>query len=103
MKYSIVLTPDADEDIGSIFSWYHRIDPNLAFRFVWEGRTATARIARFPYQFALVNGAVRRARLKRFPYGIYYYLKSKEAKIIAILHERRSDDVWRQRSHRDLQ
>ena len=99
MKYSIVLTPDADADIGSGFSWYHRIDPNLAFRFVSEGRTTMDRIAQFPYRFQLVNGAVRRTRLKRFPYNIYYSLDNDEVVITAILHERRSDDIWRQRSH----
>lgn len=100
MNYRIVLTPDADADIGSAFSWYQSIDPNIASRFMSEGRTTMVRILQFPYIFPLVNGAVRRARLKRFPYGIYYSLKSKEAKILAILHQRRSDDVWRQRSHR---
>jgi plasmid stabilization system protein ParE len=99
MNYRIVLTPDADADIGSIFSWYQNIDPDLAARFMSEGRTTMVRIPQFPYGFPLVNGAVRRARLKRFPYGIYYSLRLNEAKIIAILHQRRSDEVWRQRSH----
>jgi plasmid stabilization system protein ParE len=98
MKYRIVLTPDADADRLDL-SWYHRIDPNLAFRFVSEGRTTMARIAQFPYRFPLVNGAVRKARLKRFPYGIYYSLDHDEVFITAILHQSRSDNIWRQRSH----
>ena len=98
MKYSIVLTPDADADIGSGFSWYHRIAPNLALRFVSEGRATMDHIAEFPYRFQLVNGDVRRARLKRFPYNIYYSLDNDEEIITAILHRRRSDEIWKQRS-----
>jgi len=101
MNYRIVPSPDAETDFTSVSWWYQQIDPNLVSRFMEESRAILARIAQFPHQFPLVNGVVRRARLKRFPYGIYYSLKSKEAKIIAILHQRRSDDVWRRRSHGD--
>jgi len=99
MKYRIVLTPDADADIGAVFSWYHNIDPALASRFLSESRTTMDRIARFPFRFSRVNGIIRRARLKRFPYGIYYSLNHNEVLITAILHRRRSDDIWKQRSH----
>ena len=99
MNYLIVPSPDAEADFTSASWWYQQIDPNLVSRFMVESRATLARIAQFPYQFPLVNGTIRRARLKRFPYGIYYSLRSNEAKIIAVLHQRRSDDVWRQRSH----
>ena len=99
MNYRIVPSPDAEADFTLASWWYQQIDPNLASRFMVESRAKLSRIAQFPYQFPLVNGAVHRALLKRFPYGIYYSLKSQEAKIIAILHQRRSDDVWKQRSH----
>jgi plasmid stabilization system protein ParE len=72
----------------------------LAFQFWLESRTLGLRIAQFPYQFSLLNGTVRRARLKRFPYAMYYQLESEMAFVIAVLHQRRSDDVWRQRSRR---
>src|SRR5215218_363169 len=99
MNYRIVLSPDAKADVHSARQWYRRIDPNLAFQFSSEGRTAVDRIAQFPFQFPLVNGAVRRALLKRFPYAIYYHFDSDKASVIAVLHQRRSDAVWRQRSH----
>ena len=98
MNYSIVLTRDADADIGLVFAWYQPIDPNLAVRFVLEGRTTMDRIGQFPFMFPLVNGSVRRARLNRFPYAIYYLVERKKVSVTAILHDRRSDNVWRQRS-----
>jgi plasmid stabilization system protein ParE len=98
MNYRIVLTLDADADIGSVFSWYQGIDPNLAARFISEGRTTMIRIAQFPYRFQPINGTVRRARLKRFPYGVYYLIDHDEVFITAILHLRRSRDIWRPRS-----
>jgi len=50
MNYRIVLSPDADADIGSGFAWYHSIDPNLAFRFVSEAHRTMDRMGEFPYR-----------------------------------------------------
>jgi len=77
MNYHIVLSLDAKADIRSARWWYRRIDPDLARRFSLEGRTTVRRIAQFPYQFPLINGIVRQALLKRFPYAMYYRLYSK--------------------------
>jgi len=99
MNYSIVLTRDADADIGSAFAWYEPIDPNLAVRFVSEGRTTMDRIAQFPFRFPRINDTVRAALLNRFPYTLYYSVEYDEVFVIALLHQRRSDDIWRQRSH----
>jgi plasmid stabilization system protein ParE len=100
MKYHIVLSQDARADIGSAFSWYERIDPSVAFRFISEGNTTMDRIAQFPFRFPVFSGAVRRARFKRFPYAIYYSVDHEEVLVKAILHQRRSDDIWWQRSYR---
>src|SRR5215208_3635074 len=97
MNYLIVLSPDAKADIRSVRRWYRRIDPNLAFQFSLEGRSAVRRIAQFPYRFSLVNGTVRRATMNRFPYAMYYRLDSDKASVFAVLHQRRSDAIWRQR------
>ena len=100
MNYHIVLSPDARADIRSVRRWYLRIDRELAHRFSLEGRTTVRRIAQFPYQFPLVNGTVRQALLKRFPYAMYYHLYSKLVFVIAVVHQRRSDAIWKQRSRR---
>ena len=103
MNYRTVLSPGAKADMRSARRWYRRIDPNLAFQFSLEGQRVVQRIAQFPYLFSLVNAKIRRARLKRFPYAMYYELDSDLASVMAVIHQRRSDDAWRQRSHRDLQ
>lgn len=100
MNYQVVFSPDAKVDVRSARRWYRRIDPALAFQFWLESRTAGQRIAQFPYRFPLVNGVLRQALLKRFPYAMYYRLYSKLVVIVAVVHQRRSDAVWRQRSRR---
>jgi len=100
MNYRIVLSPGAKADLRSARRWYRRIDPELAVQFWLEGRNAVRRIEQFPFRFALLNATVRRAPLKRFPYAMYYLMDAELGSVIAVLHERRSDAIWRQRSRR---
>lgn len=80
--------------------WYRRIDSNLARRFSLEGRTIVRRIAQFPNQFPRVDGTLRQALLRRFPYAMYYRLHSKLVIVVAVVHQRRSDAIWKLSSRR---
>jgi plasmid stabilization system protein ParE len=97
MKYRSVLSPGAKADIRSAVRWYQRIDLNLAFRFTREVLAIRRRIEQFPFQFPSFRGTTRRALLKRFPYSIHYYLNAGEASVIAVIHQRRSDNIWMDR------
>jgi len=90
MKYQFVLSPGAKVDIRSIVRWYLNIDPNLVVRFLVKTATVLRRITRMPYAFPLWTGASRRARLKPFPYFIYYSVEMNMVTVTAVLHQRRS-------------
>ena len=94
MNTRVILSLDAKVDIRSAVEWYYRIRPNLAFRFEQEILKTLLRIGQFPYRFRVTNGAVRQAVLKRFPYAVYYSLRSNVVSVTAVLHQRRSDAVW---------
>ncbi len=73
MNYRVDLTPDADADLSSAARWYHRIDPNLDFRFTLETLATLHRIEQSPYLFPLIEGTTRRALVSRFPYSIFFF------------------------------
>jgi plasmid stabilization system protein ParE len=97
MKIRVILSPDAKADIRSAIEWYHQADPNLASRFEKATFATLRQIRQFPYRFQIINGAIRQALLKRFPYAIYYSLRSNKLTVTAVLHQRRSDTIWRTR------
>jgi len=99
MKYRIVLSPDAQADIGSVIQWYDRIDPKLALRFGLEMRAIMRRITQLPYAFPRVASVFRRAMLIRFPYLVYYSVKLDVVNVRAVLHQRRSVPVWMDRTN----
>jgi len=95
----IILSPDAKADIRSTIRWYRRTDPNLALRFKLETHAVLRRIAQFPYQFPLIEGTFRRARLKRFPYRIFFYVEKDRVVVKTVIHKRRADSTWMDRGN----
>ena len=46
----------------------------------------------------MVEEHIRRAALRRFPYGIFYMVDGGTIRVIAILHKARNPELWRHRS-----
>ena len=99
MNRRIILSPDAEVDIASAIAWYQRIELSWGSRFKTDIRATLRRIARFPYQFPLIEGTVRRAHMKRFRYAILFSLEKEGVFVRAVVHERRADSVWRSRGN----
>ena len=48
-----------------------------------------ARIQRDPETHALHHGRVRRASLRRLPYGVFYVIRTDRIDVLAVYHARR--------------
>ncbi|MBN1653130.1 MAG: type II toxin-antitoxin system RelE/ParE family toxin [Deltaproteobacteria bacterium] len=77
-------------------------DIELAQDFIASFRQRLERIQRFPHSGALVIGFdvpfdIRRAKLKRFPFHIFFTVRETEVIIIAITHEKRRPGHWTDR------
>jgi len=59
-----------------------------------------AEIRRRPGSFPAVHNDVRRALLKRFPYGVFFLVGDAAISVIAIFHAKRDPRIWQQRSER---
>lgn len=101
MGRRIILSPGARADLQSAKRWYQLIDLTLSFRFRMETQKTWRRIVQNPFQFPIILDEIRRALLTRFPYSIYFSLNKDSAFVIAVVHQRRSHDVWinRRREH----
>ncbi len=95
MNYRVILSPDAKEDIRSALLWYFQHDTNLPFRFAAELDFILTRIAQTPYQFPLVPDPLWRARMKRFPYLIYFTPATDTVYVATMVHQRRLNPLHR--------
>lgn len=87
----IVLTRHAGGDVEKACDYYAGIDPELSARFADDVDTAIERIVMFPRGAPAVEGfdEARRARMRRFPYGIFYQQDPAGDLLIVRVHSRR--------------
>jgi len=90
--------PRAQLDAEEAATWYESRRLGLGLLFLDELDSVLRRITAFPLQFPAIHRTVRRALLNRFPYAVYFAATDEEVSVIAVLHQHRRPDTWKDRS-----
>ena len=90
---SVVIDPQAILDIEEAARWYENQLNGLGVDSVLEADFAINRVQKNPMLYAQSYRSVRRVLLRRFPYAMYFVVNDKEIRIVAVLHQVRSDEV----------
>jgi len=88
---NIVIEPQAALDIEEAARWYEKQLPRLGVEFVSETDFAIEKIQINPKLYLQSYRCVRRVLLRRFPYAMYFVANDTEIRILAVLHQVRSD------------
>jgi len=81
-------------DIAAARAWYERQDADLGNRFV-DDLLAAIRVARErPMSCPVIRNGARGILLKRFPYRVYFDVRSNRIEIAAVYHTSRNPDRW---------
>lgn len=78
--------------------WYEARARGLGSAFERETDRQVARIAENPMQFPIIMADVRRVRLRRFPYSLFYRISDEAVFVIACFHASRDPRVWQSRT-----
>ena len=78
----------AELDVDEAYAWYEARAEGLGEAFLRAVEACFARMVRHP-EAHVVHGRVRRARLHRFPYGVYYVIREDFIDVLAVYHGRR--------------
>ena len=79
----------AEFDIADAYAWYETRAPGLGAALLRSVEACLARVQRQPEAYAIQHGRVRRARLRRFPYSIFYVIRTDGIDVIAVYHGHR--------------
>ena len=79
----------AELDINEAYAWYELRVDGLGEAFLSALDACFERIARGPESYTLQHKRVRRARLRRLPYGVYYVIREEFIDVLAVYHGRR--------------
>jgi toxin ParE1/3/4 len=98
MTPRLFVRDDAAADLEATAEWYEDRRRGLGGEFIRAARAALAGIARQPLRFPVAQGEVRRARVRRFPYVIFFIAEGERTVVLAVLHGRRDPAVWQTRA-----
>ncbi len=91
------LTSLAEEDYLQALAWYEKQQPGLGREFEIELAALFKRICRNPEIYSMKTATVRKTRMPRFKYGIYFTIADNEIGVLAIYHPSRNPQTLRRR------
>jgi len=97
MTPRFTVRPEAEADLLASTEWYDSKALGLGTEFVRAVDVCYSLIKRMPEMFQQVHSGARRARLRRFPYSVYYVYDERGITILACLHWRRHPREWMRR------
>jgi toxin ParE1/3/4 len=94
---NLFLRPAAVADIHAASKYYEEVRPGLGEELADDLDHLFTRLLAFPLSARIVAGyePVRRARLRRFPYQVFYRPDDDRTDILRIVHTARSPETWR--------
>ena len=93
-EYRLIEEPRVEDDGESAFRWYENEQPGLGDQFLGELYACYERILRFPLGYQDLEDGIRRALLRRFPYGVYFAVDGDAVVVLTVLHTSRDPAEW---------
>ncbi|MBB5036402.1 type II toxin-antitoxin system RelE/ParE family toxin [Prosthecobacter dejongeii] len=85
---------DAVRELEEAALYYRGIHEELGQKFVSTTEVVLAEIQARPVMRRKFDGEAQKARLKRFPYAVVYWVDQAELHIIAVMHLHREPGYW---------
>ncbi len=93
----VIVKPPAQRDLAEAYDWYQQAFRDGGEQFLQQYERVEARIGSFPNAHTAVDGQVRRAYLRRFPYSVFYVLEDETIFVLAVIHDHRDPEIWKAR------
>jgi toxin ParE1/3/4 len=86
---ALVFHPLVEADLRGASLWYEEQQAGLGARFEAEAHLHLRRLPADALLYAVRFANIRRLNLKRFPYGVFYFVAGDEAVVLGVLHAAR--------------
>ena len=97
MKYTVIVRPEAEDDLKEAFSWYEDKRKGLGYDFLLQVDAGINYIYSNPGVHPIEYKGTRKHLIKRFPYKIIYLVEEEDIIIIAVIHGKRRPDLIKKR------
>ena len=95
MTYSFHL--EAEEEFNQAIEYYEEIEVGLGYDFAVEVYAAIQRSVVYPKAWPIWADDIRRSLVRKFPYGVLYFVEPGSIFILAVMNLHRDPDYWKKR------
>ena len=95
----LLFHPEAQAELISAINYYEGQNIGLGNIFLTEIENSIKKIEKNPTYWKVLAKEVRRYQVPRFPYSIFYIYLSDLIYIVAIAHNKRRPNYWKERFH----
>jgi toxin ParE1/3/4 len=92
------LRDEAEQDVTLAASWYEEQRLGLGQEFLDELLATLAAISEHPGAYPVLHRGVRRALMRRFPFGVFFRMTASDIVVVAVFHGSRHPRGWRGRA-----
>jgi plasmid stabilization system protein ParE len=93
----IIVRLAAEEDLDEASSWYEKQRVGLGKEFLASVDETLKKLRQRPDFGITVHKQLRRANVRRFPYGVFYQVSEDRIIVVGVLHGRRAPRQWKSR------
>ena len=97
MTPRLLLEPEAEAEFLAAASWYAERSSAIGAAFRASVAATLDIVEGAPHLFPIALRDIRKARVARFPYVVYYVVLPDVISVIAIIHGRRDPRRWQAR------
>ncbi len=98
----VLVRPEAETEISEAHSWYNLQTEGLGSEFLRSVDACLSSVEREPLSYPIVYKQIRRALVRKFPYGIFFVYEQLDEEnerivVLACFHGRRDPKQWQSR------
>jgi len=94
---SFRLHPEAERELHEAVDYYEDVELGLGYDLSVEIYSAIQRAVAYPRAWPVLDDEIRRALVRRFPYGVLYSVEEGTLLIVAIMNLHRKPGYWKGR------
>lgn len=94
VELKIIHRRSAEADITDAFIWYEDQQAGLGKNFLDSVSKVLISISINPFSYQKVHKNVRRALLRKFPFGIFYTVEEDRVIVLGCFNQRRNVEEW---------
>jgi len=97
LSFKLLISEPASVDFEDAFAWYETQDEGVGAEFAVELERTYRQIAELPFIGSPIEDDVRLRSIDRFPFCVYYRVRTDHVEVLGVLHNHRDPAVWRRR------